>query len=135
MLGQKFSLFFMSAVDCLVAIYAILHLIENVHKNCAISLSALIIFIESMIPYFWVLHVAKKYQSITKLLRMRFRKHKVIYQKTKSYDEIEALTRFFFTLLQNMKQQIPNHISIFTKKITNSMYTYTHKQNINIHTD
>ena len=125
----------MSAVECLVAIYVVLHLIENVNKNCAISLFALIIFIESRIPYFWVLHVTKKYQSVNKLLRMRFRKHKVIYQKTKSYDEIEALTRFFFTLLQNMKQQIPNHISIFTKKITNSMYTYTHKQNINIHTD
>ena len=24
-----------------------------------------------------------------------------------------------------MKQQIPNHITIYTKKITNSMYTYT----------
>ena len=84
----------MSAVECLVAIYAILHLIENVHKNCAISLSALIIFIESMIPYFWVLHVAKKYQLVNKLLRMRFRKHEVIYQKKKkkSYDDIEALT-------------------------------------------
>ena len=73
----------MSAVECLVAIYAILHLIENVHKNCAINLSALIIFIESMIPYFWVLHVAKKYQSVNKLLQIRFRKHEVIYQKKK----------------------------------------------------
>ena len=46
-------------------------------------------------------------------------------KKKKSYDDIEALTWFFFTLLQNMKQQIPNHITIYTKKITNSMYTYT----------
>ena len=52
-------------------------------KNYAISLSALIIFIESMIPYFWVLHVAKKYQSINKLLQMRFRKHEVILKKKK----------------------------------------------------
>ena len=83
----------MLAVECLVAIYAVLHLIENVNKNCAISLSALIIFIESRIPYFWVLHVAKKYQSVNKLLRIRFRKHEVSYQKKKkSYDNIEALT-------------------------------------------
>ena len=73
----------MSAVECLVAIYAILHLIENVNKNCAISLLALIIFIESRIPYFWVLHVTKKYQSVNKLLRMRFRKHEVIHLKKK----------------------------------------------------
>ena len=45
--------------------------------------------------------------------------------KKKSYNDIEAFTWFFFTLLQNMKQQIPNHITIYTKKITNSMYTYT----------
>ena len=83
MLGQKFSLFFMSTVECLVPIYAILHLIENVYKNCAINLFALIIFIESMISYFWVLHVAKKYQSVNKLLQMRFRKHEVIYPKKK----------------------------------------------------
>ena len=50
MLGQKFSLFFMLAVECLVDIYVVLHLIENIHKNCAIILSALIIFIKSMIP-------------------------------------------------------------------------------------
>ena len=49
MLGQKFSLFFMLAVECLVDIYVVLHLIENIHKNCAIILSALIIFIKSMI--------------------------------------------------------------------------------------
>ena len=36
-----------------------------------------------MIPYFWVLHVAKKYQSINKLFRIRFRKHEVIHQKEK----------------------------------------------------
>ena len=83
MLGQKFSLFFMSAVECLVAIYAVLHLIENVNKNCAISLLALIIFTESRIPYFWVLHVAKKYQPVNKLLRMRFRKHELTHQKKK----------------------------------------------------
>ena len=83
MLGQKFSLFFMSTVECLVPIYAILHLIENVYKNCAISLSTLIIFIESTIPYFWVLRVVEKYQSVNKLLQMRFRKHEVIYQKKK----------------------------------------------------
>ena len=83
MLGQKFSLFFLSAVKCLVAIYAVLQLIENVYKNCAINLFALIIFIESMISYFWVLHVAKKYQSVNKLLQMRFRKHEVIYPKIK----------------------------------------------------
>ena len=48
-----------------------------------------------MIPYFWVLYVAKKYQSVNKLLRIRFRKHEVIYQKKKkkkSYDDIEAFT-------------------------------------------
>ena len=66
-----------------MAIYVVLHLIENVNKNCAISLLALIIFIESRIPYFWVLHVAKKYQSINKLFRIRFRKHEVIHQKEK----------------------------------------------------
>ena len=87
MLGQKFNLFFMSVVECLVAIYAILHLIENVNKNCAISLSALIIFIESRIPYFWVLHVAKKYQSVNKLFQIRFRKHEVIHQKKKKKKE------------------------------------------------
>ena len=70
---------------------------------------------------------AKKYQSINKLLRIRFRKHEVIYQKKKKilrwHRSINLI--FFFTLLQNMKQQIPNHITIYTKKITNSMYTYT----------
>ena len=73
----------MLAVECLVAIYVVLHLIENVKKNCAISLLALIIFIESRIPYFWVLHVAKKYQSVNKLFQMRFKKHEVIHQKRK----------------------------------------------------
>ena len=34
----------------------------------------------------------------------------------KTLHKIEALTRFLFTLLQNMKQQIPNHITIYTKK-------------------
>ena len=76
----------MSAV-CLVAIYVVLHSTENVYKNCVISLSTLIIFIESVIPYFWVLHVAKKYQSVNKLLQMRFRKQEVIYQKTKKEKE------------------------------------------------
>ena len=65
MLGQKFIMFFMSAVECLVAIYVVLHLIENVHKNCAIILSASIIFIESMIPYFWVLHMPKNINQST----------------------------------------------------------------------
>ena len=37
----------------------------------------------------------------------------------KTLHDIEALTRFLFNLLQNMKQQIPNHITIYTKKITN----------------
>ena len=37
----------------------------------------------------------------------------------KTLHDIEVLTRFPFTLLQNMKQQIPNHITIYTKKITN----------------
>ena len=60
MFGQKFSLFFMSAVECLVAIYVVLHLIENVHKNCAIMLSALIIVIESMIPDFGFYMLPKK---------------------------------------------------------------------------
>ena len=85
MLEQKFNLFFMSAVECLVAIYVVLHLIENVNKNCAISHIYIcqIIFTESRIPYFWVLHVAKKYQSINKLFRIRFRKHEVIHQKEK----------------------------------------------------
>ena len=83
MLGQKFSLFFLSAVKCLVAIYAVLQLIENVYKNCAINLFALIIFIESTIPYFWVLRVVEKYRSVNKLLQMRFRKHEVIYPKKK----------------------------------------------------
>ena len=87
MLGQKFGLFFMSTVECLVPIYAILHLIENVYKNCAISLSTLIIFIESTIPYFWVLRVVEKYRSVNKLLQMRFRKQEVIYQKTKKEKE------------------------------------------------
>ena len=60
MLGQKFIMFFMSAVECLVAIYVVLHLIENVHKNCAIILSASIIFIESMIPDFRFYMLQKK---------------------------------------------------------------------------
>ena len=37
----------------------------------------------------------------------------------KTLHDIEVLTRFLFTLLQNMKQQIPNHITIYTKKLTN----------------
>ena len=77
MLGQKFSLFFMLAVECLVDIYVVLHLIENIHKNCAIILSALIIFIKSMIPDygFYMLPKKKKiyiyiyiYQLVNKLL-------------------------------------------------------------------
>ena len=102
MLGQKFRLFFLLAVECLVAIYAILHLIENVYKNCAISLFALIIFIESMIPYFWVLHVAKKYQSVNKLLRKRFRKHEVIYQKKKKGEPLRHIARVEFKLVKIM---------------------------------
>ena len=84
----------MSAVECLVAIYAVLHLIENVNKNCAISLSALTIFIESRIPYFWVLHVAKTYQSVNKLFRMRFRKHEVIHQKEKEKGKRRAIKAY-----------------------------------------
>ena len=34
----------------------------------------------------------------------------------KTLHDIEPLTRFLFTLLQNMKQQIPNHITIYTTK-------------------
>ena len=102
MLGQKFSLFFMSTVECLVAIYVVLHLIENVNKNCAISLSTLIIFIESRIPYFWVLHVTKKYQSVNKLLRKRFRKHEVIYQKKKKGEPLRHIARVEFKLVKIM---------------------------------
>ena len=62
MLEQKFNLFFMSAVGCLVAIYVVLHLIENVNKNCAISHIYIcqIIFIESMIPDFRFYMLQKK---------------------------------------------------------------------------
>ena len=92
----------MFVVECLVAIYVVLHLIENVNKNCAISLSALIIFIESRIPYFWVLHVAKKYQSVNKLLRMRFRKHEVIHQKKKKGEPLRHIARAEFKLVRIM---------------------------------
>ena len=70
MLGQKFIMFFMSAIECLVAIYVVLHLIENVHKNCAIILSASIIFIESMIAdfRFYMLQKKKKNLLVNKLL-------------------------------------------------------------------
>ena len=96
----------MLAVECLVAIYVVLHLIENVNKNCAINLSAFIIFIKSRIPYFWVLHVAKKYQSVNKLLRMRFRKHEVIYQKKtkkqKKGEPLRHIARVEFKLVRIM---------------------------------
>lgn len=92
----------MSVVECLVAIYAVLHLIENVNKNCAISLSALTIFIESRIPYFWVLHVAKTYQSVNKLFRMRFRKHEVIHQKKKKGEPLRHIAREEFKLVRIM---------------------------------
>ena len=105
MLEQKFSLFFMSAVECLVAIYAVLHLIENVNKNCAISHIYIcqIIFTESRIPYFWVLHVAKKYQLVNKLFRIRFRKHEVIHPKKYIYGEpLRHIAREEFKLVRIM---------------------------------
>ena len=37
----------------------------------------------------------------------------------KTLHDIEALTQFLFTLLQNMNHPIPKHITIYTKKITN----------------
>ena len=84
-------------------IYAILHLIENVYKNCAISLSTLIIFIESTIPYFWVLRVVEKYQSVNKLLRIRFRKHEVIYQKiNKKREPLRHIAKVEFKLVRIM---------------------------------
>ena len=57
-----------------------------------------------MIPYFWVLHVAKKYQSINKLLRMRFKKHEVIYQKKKKKKKGEPrhIARVEFKLVRIM---------------------------------
>ena len=34
----------------------------------------------------------------------------------KTLHDIEALTQFLFTLLQNTKHQLTNHITIYTKK-------------------
>ena len=42
----------------------------------------------------------------------------------KTLHDIEALTQFLFTLLQNTKHQLTNHITIYTKKIT---YLVIHK--------
>ena len=54
-----------------------------------------------MIPDFWVLHVAKKYQLVNKLLRMRFRKHEVIHQKKKG-EPLRHIAREEFKLVRIM---------------------------------